>query len=1048
MITNLKLLHCSQSLWLKLAIVLSLTFCAVFIAYVKAEKQIVHANELRFKSYALADEMRQSSDDLTHMIRTYVVNGNPLYKKHYQEILDIRDGKAPRPVVYNDIYWDLVLGDDVRPRVNGPKIPLLTLMKQAGFTVAEFAKLSEAKLNSDILTSTEFAAINLVESGGSSTVMATNRANASMMLNDAKYHHAKAGIMRPLSDFYDMMDARTLSEVHYAETFAFVMRIAVVLFGLLFVYILLRFYRALNATLGGSVDVLHGNIAKIGSGNFSSTIPVRPGMESSVMGWLSETQIKLALIDADRQLAEARNQRQTQLYEVLSQCNQAIVRSVNAEELFPEICKDTVVLGGIKMAWIGLFDERSQLIKPVASYGTGVEYVDQIEISVDGNALNGRGPCGTAFREDVAFWCLDFQNDPATELWHKLGGKFGWGASVALPLHCNGKVIGIFNIYASDKSIFDEAGRSLLLEMSSDIDYALDKFQMELERVEFEDKLLESEERARLVLENSIDAIINMDAEGNVIAWNAAASRMFGYTREDVLGRTLSELIVPARNRDAHNKGMQHVLATHQSKLTGRRVEVDALRSDGTEFPVEMSIAQIRRGDNVFFSSFIRDITERRESESQIQRLAHFDMLTGLPNRSLLQDHFKYALSLVKRNNGKLVVIFIDLDHFKDINDTLGHSVGDVLLKELASRLQSMLREEDTLSRLGGDEFILILPGTDAHGAANVSQKLLSVMAQPYQIAPYELTVTGSIGIALYPEDGTDLEWLSQKADTAMYRAKQEGRNSYRFFTAEMQATSVRNLQLITALRHALDLKQLSLNYQPQLSMHSNRTIGVEALLRWYHPEFGAISPAEFIPIAEDSGLIQSIGEWVLREAVQQAKAWMDAGHSPLIMAVNLSATQFRNPDLPDMVTRILNEFGLAPEYLELELTEGVAMHDPIGAIAVMDRLHELGIRMSIDDFGTGYSSLSYLKKFKVYKLKIDQSFVRDISTDPEDKAIVSAVISMARSLGLQTIAEGVETKEQLNYLREQGCDEAQGYYYSKPITAKRLEEFLETAAS
>ncbi len=1046
MITSLKLLRSSRSFWLTLAV--ALTFCAVFIAYIQAEKQIDRANELRINSYLLADELRQSSDDLTRMIQAYVVNGNPLYKKHYQEILDIRDGKAPRPVAYNDIYWDLVLDDDIRPRTNGKKIPLLTLMKQTGFTEAEFAWLSEAKLNSDLLTGTEFAAIKLVDSNDSSTATAINRAKASMMLNDASYHHAKAGIMRPLSDFYNMVNKRTLSEVHYAERFAFVLRIAVILLGLLFVYMLLRSYRALNAILGGSVDVLYTNIAKIGSGNFSSTIPVRSGMENSVMGWLSETQIKLAKIDADRQIAEDRNHRQAQLYEVLSQCNQAIVRCVSAEELFPKICQDAVIFGGMKMVWIGLFDGASQLIKPVAFYGAGVEYLDQIEISVDGNALNGRGPSGTAFREDVAFWCPDFQNDPATEPWHKLGEKFGWGASVSLPLHCNGKVIGTFNLYANDKSIFDEAGRSLLLEMCTDIDFALDNFQIELERVEFKDKLLESEECARLVLENSIDAIINMDAEGNVIAWNAAASSMFGYAREDVLGRTLSELIVPARSREAHKEGMQRVLATHQSKVTGRRVELDALRSDGTEFPVEMSIAQIRRGDNVFFSSFIRDITERRESENQIQRLAHFDTLTGLPNRSLLQDHFKYALSLVKRNNGKLAVIFLDLDHFKDINDTLGHSVGDVLLKELARRLQSMLREEDTLSRLGGDEFILILPGTDAHGAANVSQKLLSVMAKPYQISPYELTVTGSIGVALYPEDGADLERLSQKADTAMYRAKQEGRNSYRFFTAEMQATSVRNLQLMTALRHALELKQFSLHYQPQLSMHTNCTIGVEALLRWHHPELGAISPAEFIPIAEDSGLIQSIGEWVLREAVIQAKAWMDAGNSPLIMAVNLSAMQFRNPDLPDMVTRILNEFELAPEFLELELTEGVAMHDPIGAIAVMDKLHELGVRMSIDDFGTGYSSLSYLKKFKVYKLKIDQSFVRDISTDPEDKAIVSAIISMARSLGLQTIAEGVETKEQLNYLREQGCDEAQGYYYSKPITAERFEEFLETAAS
>lgn len=1042
MIANLKLSRISKSFWITLS--MAVIFCAVFIAYIHSEKQIDRANELRIQSYLLADELRQSSDDLTRMVRTYIVNGDPIYKKHYQEIFDIRDGKRPRPVAYNDIYWDLVLANDLRPRGSDQKTPLLALMRQAGFTEAELAKLSEAKFNSDVLTGTEFAAMKLVEAN---PVTAAHRDKASQMLHDAAYHQAKAEIMQPLSELHYMMDQRTLSAVHYAETMALILRACVILLGMLLAYTLWRAYRTLNTTLGASAGVLHAHIAKIGSGNFSATIPVDNDMKNSVMGWLSETQIKLAQIDADRQIAEARSHRQTQLYAALSQCNQAIVRCNSEAELFSKICHDAVVFGGMKMVWIGLFDEQSQLLKPVASYGAGVEYVAQINISIDANDIKGRGPSGTAFREDHPFWCLDFSHDPATEIWHELSTTFEWVASAALPLHRDGKVIGTFNIYADNANVLDEAGRSLLLEMVADIDFALDHLKIELERVQFKDKLLESEASARLVLENSSDAIINMSSEGLVIEWSGAALSMFGYTREEALGQTLSELIIPLADRDAHIKSMNLVLATRQPNKTDRRIEVNAFRSNGSEFPVEMSIAKIKRGDIFFLSLFIRDITERKLSESHIQHLAHFDALTGLPNRSMLQDHFKYALSLVKRNNGKLAVIFLDFDHFKDINDTFGHSVGDVLLIEMAKRLQSMLREEDTLSRLGGDEFILILPGTDARGAANVSQKLLSILAEPYRIEPYELTVTASIGIGLYPNDGTDLEVLSQKADTAMYRAKQEGRNGYRFFTTEMQATSSRNLQLVTALRHALDRKQLSLHYQPQHAIHDNRIIGAEALLRWQHPELGAISPTEFIPIAEDSGLILPIGEWALRQAVQQAKAWMEDGHGTLIMAVNLSAIQFRHQDLPDLVTRILNEVALAPEYLELELTEGVAMYDPHAAIAVMNKLHELGIRMSIDDFGTGYSSLSYLKKFKVYKLKIDQSFVRDISTDSEDKAIVSAIISMARSLGLQTIAEGVETIEQLNYLREQGCDEAQGYYYSKPIPAEQFEQLLNKTA-
>jgi EAL domain-containing protein (putative c-di-GMP-specific phosphodiesterase class I) len=306
------------------------------------------------------------------------------------------------------------------------------------------------------------------------------------------------------------------------------------------------------------------------------------------------------------------------------------------------------------------------------------------------------------------------------------------------------------------------------------------------------------------------------------------------------------------------------------------------------------------------------------------------------------------------------------------------------------------------------------------------------------------LVVTPSIGITLYPEDGQDMETLSKNADAAMYRVKQAGRNNFRFYTQEMQANSARNLQLGNALRHALDRNQLQLHYQPQVSMQDGRIVGAEALLRWRHPELGTISPAEFIPIAEDSGQIIQIGEWVLRSAATQMKTWMDKGLPPMVIAVNLSAVQFRHANLLEMASAILAEAGLSPNHLELELTEAVAMDDPLAAIAVMDKLHELGIRMSIDDFGTGYSSLSHLKRFKVYKLKIDQSFVRDITDDPEDKAIVTAIINMASSLGMHTIAEGVETAAQLAFLRLQGCDEVQGYYFSKPLPADEFEAFAQ----
>lgn len=850
-----------------------------------------------------------------------------------------------------------------------------------------------------------------------------------------------------------------------------------------------------------------------------------------------------------RKLAEQKLARLTKLYAALSQCNQAIVRCTDKEQLFPQICRDVVDFGGMKMAWIGMLDEPSKLVKPVASFGVGIEYLEGLEISTDPDGPKGRGPTGTALRENRPYWCQDFQHAPETAAWHERGAQFGWGSSAALPILCQNKVVGTFTLYASEVDAFDEAAQNLLVEMSMDISYALDRFAMEQEKmlneeifshfmanspiyIFFKDKNIrpvrlsknyeqllgkpmsemlgkrmdelfpsdfaksmvaddqrilkegkpitveeefngrtystikfpifiqgtptylagytiditekKSKDERLLKLNQAVDqspnTIVITDLDANIEYANSTFTKVTGYSLDEVMGKNPRVLQSGNTPKATYVDMWAHLTAGEEW-----RGELINRRKDGSEYIESAMISPVRQADGkiTHYLAIKQDITSKRRDEERIQQLAHFDQLTGLPNRSLLNERFSYALSLAKRSGESLAVMFLDLDHFKNINDTLGHSVGDRFLMEVSTRLKETIRDEDTVSRLGGDEFILVFPGTDADAAAIVASKLMQAISQPCQIDHHELIGTPSIGIALYPHDGENFEDLLKNADTAMYRVKQDSRNDFRFFTAEMQSHSERNLQLVNALRHALARNEFHLQYQPQVTLRDGHIIGAEALLRWDHPELGSIPPAEFITIAEDSGQIISIGEWVLRTAVKQMKDWLDSGLPPMVMAVNLSAVQFRHPNLPELVTRILEEARLPAEYLELELTEAVAMDDPQSAVAVIDDLYKRGIRMSIDDFGTGYSSLSYLKRFKVYKLKIDQSFVRNISDDPEDKAIVTAIINLASSLGMHTIAEGVETASQLAFLRLQGCDEVQGYYFSKPLPSVQFEAFV-----
>jgi diguanylate cyclase (GGDEF)-like protein/PAS domain S-box-containing protein len=537
---------------------------------------------------------------------------------------------------------------------------------------------------------------------------------------------------------------------------------------------------------------------------------------------------------------------------------------------------------------------------------------------------------------------------------------------------------------------------------------------------------------AAQVFQSSGEAIVITDAQHCILTVNPAFSHITGYAPLDAMGKTPYALSSSMRSAERERDLWAEV--DRDGYWQG---EVWDRRRSGEVFPKWLTISAVRdgQGRSVNYIEIFSDITERKEREERVRHLAHHDALTDLPNRALLNDRIAQAVSLAERNRTRVAVMFLDLDRFKTVNDSLGHSVGDKLLREVSSRLKSCMRASDTVSRLGGDEFVILMPNvTDSEDVAVTAGKVLDAVARPYNIDGHELVSTPSVGISVYPADGADVDTLLRNADAAMYHAKETGRNNYQFFTQDMNARALERLSLDRSLRRALERDELRLHYQPQYGIADGRIVGLEALIRWQHPEQGLVPPLVFIKFAEESGLILQIGDWVLREACRQNRAWQDAGLPPLPVSVNISALQFHQPDFVHSVARALAGSGLEARYLQLEVTESIIMHDAERVTESLERLKDMGLELAIDDFGTGYSSLSYLKRFPIDRLKIDRSFVQDVTADTDDEAIIGAIIALTRKLGLRTIAEGVETREQLKFLRDQGCDEVQGFLLSRPL--------------
>lgn len=562
-------------------------------------------------------------------------------------------------------------------------------------------------------------------------------------------------------------------------------------------------------------------------------------------------------------------------------------------------------------------------------------------------------------------------------------------------------------------------------------------------RKQSEEAILEAEQRYRSIFENAVEGIFQTTLDGHYISANPALARIYGFNSAEELISNLNDIENQLYVNHSKRREFSELMSL-RGQVTNFESEV--YRQDGNIIWISENARAVRdqAGKLLYYEGTVEDITERKQNSALIEYQATHDDLTGLPNRALLKDRLHQAIHHATRTNSQLAVVFVDLDQFKDINDSMGHHVGDQLLMIIADRLSQCTRESDTVARPGGDEFVLLI--SNLHGVDGLShslQRILETVAQPCNIDPREFVVTCSIGISLFPDDGNDIDTLLKHADNAMYKAKQAGKNNFQFYTKELNDLLMERLELEYHLRLAIRNHEFELYYQPKQCLHSGRLTGIEALIRWKSPTHGLVSPARFIPIAEESILIEHIGEWVLNEACRQSVLIREQTGISLPVSVNISPRQFYNPQLPELIEQVLMTYQIEPHLLELEITEGTLISQPSKFSTVLDKLKALGLRLSIDDFGTGYSSMGYLKSFPVDHLKIDQSFVRNLEMDTADQAILRAIVALGKNLGLRVIAEGVETTSQRNFLAAIGCDEMQGYLLSRPIPYDTLIEFI-----
>lgn len=1230
----------SLNAWLAFSLFTALVI--TFALYIYAVKQVEHAHDMRHKSFLATEELRQSSDDLTRMARSYIATRNSMYKQYYLNIVAIAEGHLPRPKHYTNSYWELVIaGKQPNPSATEAPISMLELFRANGFTEHELDILKASKISSDTLTNTELAAMALIEQTG--TELEANRQKALSMVFGDDYNRAKANILQPINQFYQLQDVRTLEAVRQAEYKATIILVMLIGFGLSLMFMLWRINQAVRITLGGTANEIYQQIKLIGTGDFTTTIQLTENQGNSVLAWLAETQRNLLQSRQERLQMESAKQASEERYRILFNhariginlfsadadsflidCNprmcemlgytseelrclrpRDVVAEVEQREVEPALKqianksnyfrewqlkrKDgsiftaeviaTALPDGTLMSMAIDITERKlaeeQLRRSEENLAITLQSIGDAVIATD---TQGKITRMNPTAEQLTGWPLsDALGQPLNKVFHIINADsrapernpvelvMEHGNVVGLANHTaliardgqeyqisdsaapirdhSGKILGVVLVFSdvSEKYRAIEALRRaderfrrtfklipnpLTLQTKegvmldcSDAFCAISGFSREeiigrntqelgiwinpeernvmreqllrngqVDNLEFqlrrrdgemrvmqisarylttepepillavahditarkqaEEAVRESVLHTQAILDNMFDGVITINTKGTIESFNKAASHIFGYQQDEVLGGNIT-LLMPSHYKSQHETHLKQ----HEGSLNGQELnilrEVEGQRKDGEVFPMSISITKILRAGKTTFVGVIRDISQQRRDEEEIYRLAFYDPLTNLPNRRLLYDRLQQAIHTSCRTDQHGALMFLDLDHFKQLNDSLGHDLGDILLQQVASRLQACVREGDSVARMGGDEFVMLIealsvyPNEAASQAETIAHKVLASLSQPYRLREHTYVITPSIGIVVFLHQEETFDELLKKADVAMYQAKTAGRNNARFFDPTMQAAVSVRVALEKSMRLALEQQEFLLHYQFQVDSHGTPT-GVEALVRWHHSEHGMVSPASFIPLAEETGMILTLGQWVLETACAQLVEWSKTPETAnWTMAVNVSVSQFAQPNFVANVAKALKKTGANPHLLKLELTESMLAKDVEDVIVKMFEIKALGVTFSLDDFGTGYSSLSYLKRLPLDQLKIDQSFVRDLFTDANDATIARTIIALGHSLSLSVIAEGVETIEQRNALAEMGCDAYQGYYFARPVTADNLSQVL-----